>query len=108
MGAPLIELRNEFIVVRVDEAFGAMIDHVGRSDDENVLFVDAPPDSSRPTTYLPDDDSEAAWMSTYRGGWQELFPNAGTACTVDNIPHRYHGEGSTDAWTVVAHGVRHR
>ena len=27
--------------------------------------------------------SQTAWLDHYGGGWQELFPNAGAACTVD-------------------------
>ena len=31
--------------------------------------------------------SQTAWLDHYGGGWQELFPNAGAACTVDGAAH---------------------
>jgi galactose mutarotase-like enzyme len=44
------------------------------------------------------------WLSEYRGGWQALFPNAGDTCTVDAIPHPFHGEWSRTAVAVVDEG----
>ena len=42
----------------------------------------------------------ADWLSEYRGAWQELFPNAGAACTVLDVPLPFHGEVSTARWDV--------
>ncbi|MFN7992458.1 MAG: aldose 1-epimerase [Bryobacteraceae bacterium] len=42
--------------------------------------------------------SEAAWLDAYEGGWQELFPNGGDACTYRGAPLNYHGEASVSAW----------
>ena len=43
-------------------------------------------------------DSQSVWLDHYAGGWQELFPNAGGACTVNGTPHTFHGEASVVPW----------
>jgi hypothetical protein len=43
------------------------------------------------------------WLSAYRGGWQELFPNAGGAGTVLGAPLPFHGEVSRAPWTAEWH-----
>ncbi|HTQ53156.1 MAG TPA: aldose 1-epimerase [Bryobacteraceae bacterium] len=42
--------------------------------------------------------SEAAWLDQYEGGWQEIFPNGGDACTYRGAPLNFHGEASVSAW----------
>jgi hypothetical protein len=42
--------------------------------------------------------SEAAWLDRYEGGWQEIFPNGGDACTYRGAPLNFHGEASVSAW----------
>ena len=32
------------------------------------------------------------WLSGHRGGWQEMFPNAGAGCTIDGVFHPVHGD----------------
>jgi hypothetical protein len=43
-------------------------------------------------------ESEAVWLDYYGGGWQDLFPNAGGACTVEGAAHAFHGEASVVPW----------
>ncbi len=43
-------------------------------------------------------DSQAVWLDHYAGGWQELLPNAGGACTVLGAAHTFHGEASVVPW----------
>jgi hypothetical protein len=43
-------------------------------------------------------ESQAVWLDHYGGGWQELLPNAGGACTVNGAPHTFHGEASVVPW----------
>lgn len=43
-------------------------------------------------------DSAAAWLDHYGGGWQELFPNGGDACTYAGAPLSFHGEASVAPW----------
>ncbi len=42
--------------------------------------------------------SEAAWLETYPGGWQDIFPNGGDACFYKGVELNFHGEASTTAW----------
>ncbi len=42
--------------------------------------------------------SETAWLEQYEGGWQELFPNGGDACTYGDTMLSFHGEASVSAW----------
>jgi galactose mutarotase-like enzyme len=41
------------------------------------------------------------WEQAWRGGWQLLWPNAGAACTVDAVPHGFHGGGSVAEFSVI-------
>jgi hypothetical protein len=69
-----------------------------------VLFEadwEAPLPASRSVGYGSD---ELDWLSEYRGGWQELFPNAGPACEVQGTPLPFHGEASAARWDVVEAG----
>ena len=43
-------------------------------------------------------NSMAGWLETYAGGWQELFPNGGTANQYKGVELNYHGEASMIAW----------
>ena len=42
--------------------------------------------------------SESAWLDCYEGGWQEIFPNGGDACTYQGAPLNFHGEASLSSW----------
>lgn len=42
--------------------------------------------------------TEAAWLDHYEGGWQEIFPNGGDACTYKGAPLNFHGEASALPW----------
>lgn len=98
--APL-ELANARLRVAVDVERGAQIVHLGAPDGENALFRadwEAPLPARRSTGYGSD---ELDWLSEYRGGWQELFPNAGPGCEVDGTPLPFHGEASAARWDVV-------
>jgi hypothetical protein len=41
------------------------------------------------------------WERAWRGGWQLLWPNAGTPCTVDGVEHGFHGACSVAEFAVV-------
>ena len=55
---------------------------------------------------VPGDSSLVQWVQRYPGGWQELLPNFGPACTHDGIEHTMHGEAAVMPWRaeVVAEG----
>jgi galactose mutarotase-like enzyme len=100
-----VELASERLRVVVDTERGAQIAHLGAPGGDNVLFAadwDAPLPAGRSTGYGSD---ELDWLSEYRGGWQELFPNAGPACAVDGTPLPFHGEASVARWDVLEAGA---
>jgi galactose mutarotase-like enzyme len=45
--------------------------------------------------------SEAAWMDSYGGGWQGIFPNGGDPCVYAGASLGFHGEASTADWDYV-------
>lgn len=98
----MIELRGPHLVARIDADRGAEVRHLGRTDDENVLASGddwvAPLPAARSRTYGSD---ELDWLSGYRLGWQEMFPNAGDPCTVMDVPLPFHGEVSAARWEVL-------
>jgi galactose mutarotase-like enzyme len=50
--------------------------------------------------------SDEAWVDAWPGGWQLLFPNAGTACMVGARRHPFHGDASAAVWEVETAGGR--
>lgn len=98
----MITLTNAAITVTVDPDRGAEIVSISRPGGANVLASygwESPLRASISTSY---GDPIADWLSEYRGGWQELFPNPGAACTVDGVPLPFHGEVSRARWQVVS------
>ncbi len=97
----MIELATPHLRVQVCPDRGAEIVFVGRPASPNLLAhydwaAPLPPDRS--TTY---GSSSLDWHAAYRGGWQELFPNAGDECVVADVPLPYHGEVSWARWHVL-------
>lgn len=98
----VLRLANPQIEVELDPDHGAEILAIRRPGGPNVLATYdwvSPVWASRSTTY---GDPVNDWLSEYRGGWQELFPNGGAACTVDGVPLPFHGEVSRTRWTASA------
>jgi hypothetical protein len=94
----LLELANDALRVVIDVDRGAELRWLSRAGGDNLLCDydwEAPLPASISTGY---GDDQADWLSGYRGGWQELFPNAGAACTVNGVRLAYHGEASTARW----------
>lgn len=44
--------------------------------------------------------ADAAWLSTYEGGWQSLFPNGGWASTYGGLDFGLHDESAVLPWRV--------
>jgi hypothetical protein len=96
-------LTNDSLTVRVDLDQGAEITHLIPAGGENLLFFGdwrGPLPARASQSY----GNEALdWLSSYRGGWQELFPNAGGGGTVLGTPLPFHGEVSRAAWSAQWH-----
>jgi hypothetical protein len=98
----MIVLATTHLRVEVDPDRGAEIVYLGPPEGPNVLAhydwaTPLPPSQS--TTY---GSSSLDWHAAYRGGWQELFPNAGDECVVGDVPLPFHGEVSTARWSVTS------
>lgn len=97
----MLTLASPALTVELDPDYGAEIRRVAGADGRNVLAEytwEAPVPATRSASY---GSSMLDWLSAYRGGWQELFPNAGAECVVDGVPLPFHGEVSVSAWDVV-------
>ena len=97
----MIHLRTAHLEARVDEGKGAEIIWLGAPGGPNRLAwieSDWPLRASAGASYY---SSDLDWLSEHRGGWQEMFPNAGAGCTVGGVTHPVHGEVSLAPWEVV-------
>lgn len=102
----MIRLDNGLLAVELAPERGAEVRYLGPPGGGNLLFwqdSEVPLPASRGIGYGSD---ELDWLSEYRGGWQELFPNAGASCVLDGVPLPFHGEVSTARWEVLDRGPR--
>ena len=92
-------LQSDTLTVRINLDQGAEITHIVPKGGENILFFGdwkSPLPAGTSQTY---GSGHLDWLSAYRGGWQEMFPNAGNPGTVLGAPMPFHGEVSRTAWT---------
>jgi hypothetical protein len=97
----VLRLATSQIEVEVDPDRGADILAIRRPGGANVLATAdwaSPLRASRSASY---GDPVSDWLSEYRGGWQELFPNPGAPSAAMGVPLPFHGEVSTARWEVV-------
>lgn len=102
-----MELASSSLRVVVDVGRGGQIVHVGLADGPNVLFHEPwlTPVPSGPWSGYGDEALD--WLSHYRGGWQVMFPNAGSGCIVEGVPLPLHGEVSWTRPLIVERGPDH-
>jgi galactose mutarotase-like enzyme len=98
----MIVLDNGILRVEIDEELGAEV-HSIESKGKNYLASykwKSPVPAKQSRTY----GSEVQdWLSEYRGGWQVLFPNAGSDAVVEGIPLPFHGEFSRTKVEILKH-----
>jgi hypothetical protein len=93
----LVRLASDSVEAVFDPSRGAEIRSIAdRRTGHELLFLAPWEPASRDPAAAP--LTADAWVSGYRGGWQELFPNAGNACEVDGRTYGFHGPSSVDAW----------
>jgi galactose mutarotase-like enzyme len=98
-GIRAVVLENDLLAVSVLPDKGADIYQlIDKSRDLDVLWKS--PWGLRPTGggFATAANSWVAWTENYEGGWQEIFPNGGTACQYNGVELNFHGEASTMAW----------
>jgi hypothetical protein len=97
-----LALTNRYLTVSVVPEHGAEIRAVASASSPNMLFYDDWATPARAFQSASYGTSQLDWLSEWRGGWQELFPNAGDACEVMGVPLPFHGEVSQAAWEIVS------
>ena len=101
----LVLLESSEIVVGVDLDRGCDIHWISRPSGRNLL-VSYDWSTPAPATALHAyGSSRLDWLSHYRGGWQELFPNSGQDSRSGPVPLPFHGEVSTLRWEVITAGT---
>jgi hypothetical protein len=97
-GVPALILENDLIAATILPGKGADIfSVVSKPAGVDVLWKSPwglPPPGGVPSA----SDSATAWLETYEGGWQEIFPNGGTANTYRGVELNFHGEASLAVW----------
>jgi hypothetical protein len=94
----LITLQHDHMRVVIDPDLGAEITHISGADGRNLLFYADWRTPARVSESQSYGSQVLDWLSEYRGGWQELFPNAGGAGDVLGTPLPFHGEISRTRW----------
>ena len=100
-GMRLIILENELLRVGVLADKGADIVELNyKPRDVDMIWL-TPGGVRNPVPHATTaPDSRGAFDEIYLGGWQEMFPQALGAVTIDGTPHRYHGEVHSIPWDV--------
>ena len=104
VGWKAITLASDELSVTVLPEKGADIyELVDRSLDLDLLFK-APWGLQPPGSAPREGSGGMPFLHNYEGCWQELFPNADAACTVDGVELPFHGEVATLPWQVEQDG----
>ena len=94
-----VTLENKWIAVTVLADKGADIYQlVYKPHNLDVLWKAAWGLKDSGSVAFPSSDPLTAWMDYYPGGWQELFPNGGSACTYKGGQLPFHGEVANIPW----------
>lgn len=92
-----IVLTNGLISACIDTTQGADITSlIHLASDKEVLWR---AESTKPSS----SDGAAGFYESYRGGVQDLFPNAGPETLVEGTPLPFHGEARRTTWSVISH-----
>lgn len=102
MTEDVFTLSNAHLTVEVRASRGAEVRYLSATNGPNVLFWEDWPTPLRASQSVTYGDSEHDWLSEWRGGWQEMFPNAGASADVLGVPVAFHGEVSAARWEVVS------
>jgi len=98
-GMRAVTISNAFLAATILPEKGADIySLVHRPRSLDVLWK-SPWGLRRPGSGVPAaTSSEESWLEHYEGGWQEIFPNGGDACSYRGANLSFHGEASVVPW----------
>ncbi len=97
-GVPALRIENALISVTVLPGKGADIYELVSKPDEIDVLWKSPWGLRAPGDVPSATDSATAWLEAYEGGWQEIFPNGGTANVYRGVELNFHGEASLASW----------
>ena len=92
----LVQLSAGDLTVFVDPTRGMDIRQIVHRPTATPVLWQRPVGATAPD---PLDQSSESFYDRYAGGVQELFPNAGPACTVEGAPLPFHGEACRVGWS---------
>ena len=96
-GQRLLFLENELLCVGIWVDKGADIfEFVHKPSDTDFMLHT--PQGMRGPAVQSAASSWGSFLDYYEGGWQEILPNGGPACTYQHIEFGLHGEISTIPW----------
>src|SRR5215831_16510210 len=98
-GHSLAVLENELLRVSVLLSKGAdIVEFLYKHTDTDLLWH-GPLEPYPAGNYVePVARSQGSFLDYFHGGWQELFPNGGFACTYEGASLGQHGEVSVLPW----------
>lgn len=98
-GVPGVSLENDRVRIVVLTGKGTdILEFKDKASGADVLFK-TPWGVKNPQTYVQDTPERSApFMDFYPGGWQELFPNAGSTCQYKGAEFGFHGEICKVPW----------
>jgi hypothetical protein len=92
-------LENDLLAATVLLDRGADISRlVYKPQNVDVLWKTPWAESAARRQAVPGVGTPTAWLALYRGGWQEIFPNAGDPCKYKGVDLGFHGEASLSRW----------
>jgi hypothetical protein len=97
-GVPALIVENNAISVTVLPAKGADIYELISKPDGIDVLCKSPWGLMPPGGVHSAVDSATVWLEAYEGGWQEIFPNGGTANSYRGVELNFHGEASLAPW----------
>ena len=98
-GISSLVLENDHIKVVVLAGKGSDIWELRHKPSDTDILWKTPWGVRNPNSYVPDtSSSHAMFLDLYPGGWQELLPNGGAACTYRGAELGFHGELCKIPW----------
>lgn len=95
----LVELVNDEVSILIAPLAGADVERFTSLRHNVQILWQAPHTLVRPRSQDNRGDDETSFYDDYRGGLQEIFPNAGSRITHDGAVQPFHGEARLVGWS---------
>ncbi len=94
-----LELENSELAVALLPEKGGDVYHIRHKNKDVDILFRTPWGINKPGSRASGGDSFQQWLDCYPGGWQVMFPNAGSECSYRGAFHNFHGEASVVPWS---------